>query len=335
MKEIHVLLYGFGEIGRRTLELLARRPGLVPAAVVDNDPALAGCDAAACCGLTGLSLPIRPSVKGLGEIAEVAIVTTVSDGETVLEQMREIIAEGMSVVTACEELFFPAPELADPLREVAREAEARDLAILATGVNPGFLMDYLPATLSGISSLIESVTVERVQDAAPRRPKFQQKIGAGLTPDEFVRRAEAGQLRHVGLCDSVRYLEAALGWELAQITEDLTPVLADTDLILPGAIPVRAGQARGVRQTARGWLADGRCVITLDFIAAIGEPDPRERIVIEGTPRIESIIPGGINGDQAACAMLCSAARRIASCRATGFLTMRDLPAPTGSVRMA
>ena len=333
MKEINVLLYGFGEIGRMTLRLLARRPGLVPVAVVDSDPALAGHDAAALCGIPDLSLPIRPSVKGLGEIAEVAIVATVSDGAVVLEQLREILREGISAVTACEELFFPAPELADQLREVAQEAENRDLAILATGVNPGFLMDHLPATLSGASALIESILVERVQDAAPRRLKFQRKIGAGLDPGEFSRRAEAGELRHVGLCDSVRYLAAALGWELARLTEDLSPVLAENDLALPGAIPVKQGQVRGLRQTARGFLADGRCVITLDFLAALGEPEPRERIVIDGTPRIESVIPGGLNGDRAACAMLCAAARRLAASRATGFLTMRDLPAPTGSVR--
>ena len=106
----------------------------------------------------------------------------------------------------------------------------------------------------------------------------------------------------------------ALGWELAEVTEEISPVTDD------------GASARGVRQLGIGKLADGRTVIRLDFQAAVGEKEPRDRIVIEGEPRIESVIPGGLNGDAGTCAVITSLVRRVASCGQTGLLTLKDLP---------
>ena len=46
-------------------------------------------------------------------------------------------------------------------------------------------MDYLPSVLSSVCKDIEHVTVERIQDATPRRIPFQKKIGAGLDLEAF------------------------------------------------------------------------------------------------------------------------------------------------------
>ena len=60
-------------------------------------------------------------------------------------------------------------------------AKKARVAVLATGVNPGFAMDALPITLTAVCERVDRVTVNRVQDARIRRLPFQQKIGAGLT----------------------------------------------------------------------------------------------------------------------------------------------------------
>ncbi len=324
-----VVICGFGQIGRMLFRHWAGSELFRVVGVIDADPELAGREVDALAGVeTGCDLKVVSAVKDCVR-GQVAVVTTVSAAEAAAPVILELAAAGMSVVTTCEELSWPYrrhPELARCLDGAAREA---GVAILATGINPGFLMDLVPVMLSAASSRIEHVLVERIQDASPRRMQFQRKIGAGLTPEEFRAREAAGTLRHVGLPESVDFIASALGWDLAEVTEELQPVMAECDVNIPGAIPVRAGEARGVRQIGRGIAADGRTVITLEFVAAIGEPEPCDRVTIRGVPAIESTIRGGVNGDQGTCAMVSATVRRLGRGGFTGFMTMLDLP-PAG-----
>jgi 4-hydroxy-tetrahydrodipicolinate reductase len=67
-------------------------------------------------------------------------------------------------------------------------AKKAKVAVLATGVNPGFVMDALPIALTAVCQRVDRVTVHRIQDARHRRLPFQQKIGAGLTTEQFQKR---------------------------------------------------------------------------------------------------------------------------------------------------
>ena len=311
MKPVYVSLIGFGQIGQLLYRKWAALPQIQVVSVAD--PAYAGQDANAVAGITGEAMIIHPELKMPGEVA---VVATSSDPEQVLPIIKKCVSMDMSVVTTCEELFY---DRCDEVRKIAKEAEARGIAVLAGGINPGFLMDFLPAVLSGASMNVRSVTVERYQDASSRRTQFQRKIGAGLSMAEFETAVNAGTLRHAGLMQSVNFLAAVFGWELASMTEEISPVTDDGVHI------------RGVRQVGTGTLADGREVIKLDFLAAVGEANPRDRIVIDGEPRIDSTISGGLHGDAGTCALMTSLVRRIAACGQAGFLTMRDLPLFSGN----
>ncbi|MGA2961645.1 MAG: hypothetical protein ABSD96_08225, partial [Candidatus Korobacteraceae bacterium] len=61
--------------------------------------------------------------------------------------------------------------------------------------------------------------------------------------------------------------------------------------------------------------------------AAIAEPDSRDRVVIEGTPTIDSCIKGGVNGDVATCAVLVNAIPAVMHAR-PGLRTMVDIEPP-------
>ena len=65
--------------------------------------------------------------------------------------------------------------------------------MLGTGVNPGFVMDALPITLTGVCERVDAIRVDRIQDARIRRLPFQQKIGAGLTREQFQRKVDERQ----------------------------------------------------------------------------------------------------------------------------------------------
>jgi len=318
---------GFGPMGCRTLACALERPENKLVAAVDTDPAKIGKDAGLLLGRAPLGVKVTPELPAAARRARVALVTTTSSLEAALPTLLACAKAGLAVVTTCEELSFPwrtQPALA---RRLDRAFRAAGVACLGTGVNPGFLMDYLPAVLTSVCRRVEKITVRRIQDASPRRIPFQQKIGVGLTPAAFRKKARDGSLRHVGLQESVDFIAAALGWRLDTVRETLKPVIAEAPTAA-GYQPVLAGQARGVEQIARG-MVGGRERIRLHFRAAVAEPDPEDAVEITGDPAIVSRIPGGVHGDTATAAIAANAIPAVLRA-APGLRTMLDTPVPAG-----
>ena len=109
-------------------------------------------------------------------------------------------------------------------------------------MNPGFTMDALPITLTGVCETVTSITVNRIQDARSRRLPFQQKIGCGLTPAQFQSRVDDGSVRHVGLTESIAMIADAMGWKLDKVTDVIAPKIADARISSP--VPHRRSRAR-------------------------------------------------------------------------------------------
>lgn len=328
MKKTRILLCGFGQIGRMLYRTLLRRPEFELAGVIDLAPDLTGADAGTVAGCPPCGIAVSSSPEGIS--ADVAAVTTVSRADACADTLVELVRAGLPAVTTCEELFYPWPLHEAAAAKIDQAARSAGVPVLPVGINPGFLMDYRAAVLSGLTGEITHVHIQRIQDASPRRPAFQKKIGAGLTPAEFEAEKLAGRLRHVGLPESVYFLGAALGRKLDAVTETIEPVIAEEDLAIPGAVPVRQGCARGVRQLGLG-ICDGREFIRMEFVAAIGEPGSTDRVHLCGTPELDSVIRGGVNGDLGTCAIVLNAARAIAAESRSGLLTMLDMPPVTGA----
>lgn len=348
MPVVRIVQIGLGPIGQRVVQYATERKGLKVVAAVDLDPAKVGKDLGEVCGM---DKPLR--VRVVGSLAEavrksrpdVALLCTTSSLEKAAPQILEIVSRGLHVVSTCEELSFPwktAPALSRRLDAAARK---KKVGVLGTGVNPGFLMDFLPLAMTGVCQRVDSIQVTRTQDASIRRVPFQQKIGAGLTLAEFEAKRLAGTLRHVGLTESMGMIASRLGWRLTRTEDVLSPIVARTE-ITTGYKPIHAGMAAGVQQIGRGWVAQGgqadhrgqggeREVITLLFRAAVGEPGPADTVEIAGDPSFKSTIPGGVNGDVATCAITVNAIGAILSA-APGLRTMADIAPVTcwdGAVR--
>jgi hypothetical protein len=324
---IDIIHVGLGPLGQKLVRSAVARGGFRLVGTVDTDPAKIGKDVGEFCGLKPLGIPIAGSLDEAlrGKAAQVAVVSTVSSVAALEPQLAPLARAKLHIVSTCEELFFPwrrAPEVA---RRIDRLCRDHGVACVGTGVNPGFLMDYLPSVLTGLCQKVTGVRVERVQDASARRIPFQQKIGAGLTPKEFEAKRAAGTLRHVGLPESLDFLADRLGWQLDRTTESIEPVLAEQD-VATGYQPIAKGMVRGVHQVGRGFLGDNE-VLTLTFRAAVGEPESYEEVRIEGDPAFSSCIAGGVNGDTATCAVTLNTVRSILAAT-PGLRTMADLPAP-------
>ena len=324
MKKIKVVQMGLGPIGNKATLYLAERENLQIVGAVDADPAKVGKDVGVLAGLAPLGVAVKPDIAQAlaGQSADVVLLTTSSALTKIADQLKQVLPFGVHVVSSCEELSYPwqtNPALAGEIDELAKK---HGVSVLATGVNPGFLMDFLPIAMTGVCKSVRQVTVERIQDATFRRIPFQKKIGAGLTQAEFQAKVEQGVLRHVGLTESVQMIASRLGWRLDSTSDEITPVVAETDVPLGDGV-IEAGKVLGVRQIGRG-IVNGREAITLFFRAAIGEPESRDRIIIDGEPSIDSCIKGGVNGDVATCAILVNAIPAVIKAR-PGLRTMADI----------
>lgn len=326
---IHVIQIGAGALGRQVLKFLINREGVNICGVVDLNPELTGKDIGAITDTpdTGvvISQSLQEALKKCDEKPEVAVITTVSSIEKLFPQVEEAAGAGLHIVSTCEELVFPWKQNPDVAEKIDAICRNHAVACLGTGVNPGFLMDYLPSVFTSVAQHVDSIFVERVQDASVRRVPFQQKIGAGLTHEEFENKKQDGSLRHVGLPESVDLIAQAMNWKLDENRETLEPVLADEDLS-SGYREIKKGLPSGVEQVGSGFT-DGREVIRLRFRAAVGEERSYDRITIKGTPNITTEIDGGLNGDTATCAITVNAIRSVIACT-PGLKTMLDVPVP-------
>jgi len=326
---IQVLQYGLGPIGAAALRIVAERPALRVVGAVDVDPEKVGRDVGEVVGL-GRALDVTvdgDAAQALQRLRpDVVVHCTGSSLEVVMPQLREIVAAGASIVSTCEELSYPWARQGTLAAELDALARERGVAVLGTGVNPGFVMDLLPLVLSGVTSRVRAIHVRRVVDASARRGPLQRKIGAGITSADFKQRADRGAMGHVGLRESLHMVAAGLGWEVRDVTDTLEPVLAETE-ITTAHVRVRPGNVAGVHEVARGTTLSGKSV-ELDLAMYVGAPDPRDEVVIDGEPRIHMVIHGGIFGDTATAAIVANAIP-IVRTATPGLRTMCELPTVT------
>ncbi|PMB75119.1 MAG: NADP-binding protein, partial [Candidatus Bathyarchaeota archaeon] len=158
-----------------------------------------------------------------------------------------------------------------------------------------------------------------------------KKIGAGLTVEEFQKKIETKQITgHVGLEQSIALIADALAWKLDKImAEPVEPIIAKKPAESEH-IKVKAGQAAGLRQKAKG-IIKNKEVIVLDFRAYIGAEEEYDAITIHGVPNIKQKIQPCVHGDIGTVAMVVNAIPKVIKAP-PGLLTMKDLPVPSAVI---
>ncbi|MGB0579435.1 MAG: dihydrodipicolinate reductase [Limisphaerales bacterium] len=330
MKKLKVIQVGMGPLGQKTVQYLLERENIEVISALELNPELIGQDVAAVSDRESIGIPIEAALdERISRDADCAILTTVSTMQAITPQILSLLEKGVPVVSTCEELSHPwdeSPELAARIDAVAKENQ---VAVLGTGINPGFLMDSLPSFLTAVCQQVDSVHVLRYQNAAFRRLPFQQKIGAGQSEASFAELVARKRIRHVGLTESVQMIANSLGWKLSQTEDVINPVITE-ETVSSNEMTIEPGGIAGVQQIGKGYI-DGVERITLDFKVWIGEPNPRDTIAIKGTPDVESTIAGGVNGDVATCAITINAINAINAIKqvvraSPGLHTMADIP---------
>src|SRR2546423_7728014 len=319
MQPVWVAQYGVGPSAAESARLLLTKPWVRLVAAIDIDPNKIGKGVGGVIGF-GKSVGVRvtPDLQGK---PEVVCHSTGSRLREVSAQLKDLLERGCHVVSTCEELSFPLDQkLRAELQQVAR---SRNVTLLGTGVNPGFVMDKLPLTLTSVCQRIDAVDIIRIQNASTRREPLQRKVGAGMTPAEFRGAVESGKIKHMGLRESLMMVGNGLGVEFDEVSDEkIEPIVAPREIVTQ-YLKVAPGQVAGVHQTIEG---RGRINVSLELRMYVGAEDvAADRVVVRGTPDVEMEIKGGIHGDRATAAMVVNAIPRVISAR-PGVLTMDDIP---------
>jgi 2,4-diaminopentanoate dehydrogenase len=256
-RPIRAVLVGFGSANRAVLELALTRPWLDVVGIVvrsperDGEPAtdrVAGAPAGLRCStdLAGTLRAARP------DVVIVATATRLVDVLPVLTAVAEI---EVPIVCTAEDLAFIRDGDSDAAARIIGLAETHGIPIVATGANPGFVLDLWPLTLTGLAWDIERLRARRVVDVSVFGPRVRASLGIDLTPATFEAGiADGSVVGHAGFPESLRILAAAMGRELERIDVVSSPILAVTPLTLPDGSIVAEGRTAGADQRATGWF---------------------------------------------------------------------------------
>lgn len=292
-----LMFVGLGTIGLLAARIALQRKDIQVVSAVDIDPQKVGKDLGFLTGWGRTHISVASSIEEALNYSkpDVAVFATSSWLSEVFPMLRQLVDAGIHVVSSTEELFFPWLFGGEEIWMLHELAKDRKVAVVGVGVNPGFVMDRLPAFLTQVCVNLRRVVVRRFVDLKNRRPQLQSKMGVGLTVSEYEEGLLEGKLGHVGLPQSLAFLAASLGMEISQLTERIEPVV-DSD-----------GKVKGTEQVASGWEGEYER-IRLELKMSMDELNPRDEIEVDADPPLQLTIPSGVAGDDATAAILVNTA---------------------------
>jgi len=333
-KPIRVIQYGVGAMGSNMVRLVQDRNALVVGAI-DNDPAKIGRDLGDVCGLDRkMGVIVRyPPEDVLDSVqADVVCHATTAFMRDAFDQIVNVVERGVNVVSIAQELFFPLPQHQDKARLLDEKAKNKGVRVLATGVNPGFIMDVVPVLMSSICWTVTRVQARRIVDFSPYGPDEMKHIGASLTEDEFRKGADSEEIGHIGLLETCAFLDHCLGFGVDKMKQTKEPIIT-TIPRKTGFVSIPPGRVHGFKQNVYGYKGEQE-VITLNMVGLL---DPREDegyqlgdyCLLEGSPNIQVEIRREVS-QKGGLATAANAINMIPCALAAppGLLTMKDLLLP-------
>lgn len=306
---VKVVLCGLGAIGTEILKYSLERNHTI-VGVVDSHPDKRGRTVAE---LTGLPLGVRvaESIRELQlQDVDVVVFATKSKVSEIAGDISFVAESGLDVVTTSEEMAYPQFANASAAQRIDAVAREKGVTVVGVGVNPGFVMDLIPAAAATASKNPTTIHVVRSVDVSRRRRQLQAKTGVGLSRAKFEKELSAGALGHVGLAESAHLIARSLGKELTDFHQGVFPVLGSEDYVM------------GVRQFAEGKA--GSCSIRLDLEMTMTSAD-FDVVEVKGDPPIKLRFEKGVFGDSATVAMVVHALERVGAAK-PGLITVLELP---------
>lgn len=330
---IRVLILGTGQMGAGIARHVLDTPGLELVGAYGKRRERAGTDVGHAIGLErDLGISIEANLPAAAERTrpDIAIQATCSKLDDAWPEIAVLLRHGISVISIAEEMAYPAyrsPAIAAEMRDLACATGA---AVVGTGINPGFLLDLLVITLTGICLTVDSITATRVNDLSPYGPTVLDAQGVGLTLEAFEAGLRDGTVTgHLGFPESISMIAAALGCVVDRIEQAVEPIVSEVKRKTP-FVTVEPGCVAGSQHTAVAYR-DGEPFIIFDHPQQVRPElagiETGDSIEIVGTPGLRFTGSPEIPGGKGTVAIAVNMIPRILAAT-PGLYTVAELPVP-------
>ena len=333
--KVRVILWGLGSMGSGIARIILKKKGFTVVGAIDMDPNKAGKRLYEVLDLepsdanqTIVSADPKAVVKK--GAADMVVIATTTWLKQVFPLIKMAVEAGINVVTTAEEMAYPKVVDPDLTKEMDRLAEENKVAILGTGINPGFIMDYLVITLTGVCEDISKIKIARVNDFTPYGIQPMEDLGIGLTPTEFQKEVAEGNVPgHVGFLQGFGMFEEAFNIKFSKVGQTIEPIIAKVPRVT-NVLSAKSGEVAGCKQLGFAYK-DDKLFIEMEHPQQI-RPEIEnvatgDYITIEGTPNINLRIEPEIAGGIVTTVMCVNMIPHVLNAT-PGLKTMLDLPAP-------
>ena len=335
MQKIKVVIWGFGAMGQGMADMILSKKGVEITGVCDLSPKLMG---EKVFQVLSKDRNAKNDVTITGSIddlldrkkCDIVLLTTDSLTKRAYKKIAKVVAHGINVISTAEEMAYPKarePGISRELDDLARKNKA---TVLGTGINPGFIMDFLVIALSGTMNTVEYIEANRVNSLSPFGAAVMKEQGVGITVGEFEERVKNNDLAgHIGFRESVAMIADAMGVKLNAFKQQMTPIITEVPRQSKyGRAP--KGSLAGVNMTGQG-IRGGRVFINMKHPQQI-EPElggisTGDHITLKGRPNINMTITPEIDGGIGTIAICVNMIPHVLNAR-PGLKSMIDLPVP-------
>jgi 2,4-diaminopentanoate dehydrogenase len=301
---IRVVQWATGAVGRAALQELIENSRYQLVGVLVYDPAKAGLDAGALCGLpltTGVvATADKDRIIALGADVVVHAASKAHAVETNAEDICQLLAMGSNVITTTSYNHLPTygGEIESAFVSACQQGGSR---FHAAGENPGFMFERLVATVTGLSKTIDRIDLYEATDvsAVDSRPMLVDLMGMGRPPEDVTIDSPIIKKLDLAYRQALNATADVLGITLSHIdvAVDATTLPHDIEVL---ADMINAGTVVGQRFSWVGhWSGRPLLAIHEEWVLTRdlpqwgmvpltpGEKAPLIRAVIKGEPSFE------------------------------------------------
>ena len=303
-----VIQWATGSVGNWALKEIIRNPDLELVGLLVYGSDKVGKDAGEIAGGAPVGVKAtnrREEILALEADVVIHCAKAFGQSEQMLDDVIALLESGKNVVTVSD---FIAPQIHGPAVRERLDAAAKKggVTLHGTGIDPGFLCDRLPATLTGLSTIVDKIRMVEAADLRghPNPAMIMDLLGFGLTPDKFKIDPSHPGIQYCATMfpQALVSLFSLLKLDFDRI-ETAPPVLATAsrDLEVASGV-IRKGTIAGITWTFLGYRksdAPGQPFATHEWswyleenLPGMPEADGRYqiRLDIEGTPTLRTVI---------------------------------------------
>lgn len=264
-----VFQWASGGVGKQAARAVHERSTLELVGLHVTSPAKAGKDAGSLLGIDPLNIAATSDIAAIkNSDADVVLHSPLpsliagTNPDQDLDDVCELLEAGKNVITVVGYLYpkVHGPQVVARLEDACHRGNS---SFHSTGLNPGWMGDVLPLTISSLCKRIDHVKVLEISrfDSYASPEIMFDSMGFNAYPEEYESKI-TGQKRWLDalFSESIQLLADGLGMAVNNITSSVVTELAQRDLDV-AAGRVRKGTVAGQRWRWSGLIDDNEVLV--------------------------------------------------------------------------